>query len=275
MDQVTMYRETMRRFAKKPEWPISELITEPLPATSGRAEGQRRRTGEGKTPFTADDETLGRPVDETPWRLVNADVLTVMAKLPGRVGVMNFASPTRPGGGVELGAQAQEEAIAKGTYLVPALEQFCATYYEVNRAHPNRGLFSPWLIYSAGVRQVFSGTGAPVADHQVDIVTVAAPDRRRGHLSDAEALADIEFKISQTLRAMKKHGVTTPILGAFGSGVFGNPPREVGRLFAQQLARPEFAGVFETIWFAVYDRRGTVLPLFVAGLGRDLKEETI
>lgn len=243
MNQIQMFRQTMATFKADPEWPVSHLITEPLPETPA----------------------LGRK--KAPWRAINADVLAMMSEYSQAVGVMNFASPTNPGGGVEYGAKAQEESIAKGTYLVPALRQFESSYYAPNRANANGGLNTPNLIYSQHVRQVFDHEGQRLVGKYVDIVTVAAPNLRRyPNLDDQQALADIEAKISQTLRAFKANGVRVPILGAFGCGVFGNSANAVGNLFGQALRRSEFNGAWDEVVFALFDPHGEIYAQFVKGL---------
>ena len=131
MEQVKMYWETMKVFKAEPEMPKTQLISKPLP----------------RTPAT------GTEMPQIAIR--NVDVFQLMSELTGKVGVMNFASPVHPGGGVAFGARAQEEAIAKGTFLVPALEQHMADYYDQNCKQPNRGLFSSKLIYAEHVRQVY------------------------------------------------------------------------------------------------------------------------
>jgi uncharacterized protein (TIGR02452 family) len=44
------------------------------------------------------------------------------------------------------------------------------------------------------------------------------------------------------------------VLGAWGCGVFRNAPRLVAEVFARWLAHPRFAGAFERVVFAIYDR---------------------
>ncbi|MCI1986822.1 MAG: TIGR02452 family protein [Lactobacillus sp.] len=243
MNQIQMFRQTMAAFKTAQDWPQSTLITAPLPETAPKGTGQ------------------------APWSVINQDVLAVMSQFPQGVGVMNFASPTNPGGGVEYGALAQEESIAKATYLVPALRQFEASYYAPNRAEPNGGLNTPHMIYSQHVRQVFDDQARPLVGRYVDVVTVAAPNRRRFPALDAEAAnADIEAKILQTLRAFKAHAVQTPILGAFGTGVFGNPVAPVAASFGKALLRPEFAGAWTRVVFAVYSPEGETYRQFVAAL---------
>lgn len=87
MNQIQMFRQTMAAFKADPEWPTSHLITESLP----------------ETPALGDKKA--------PWRAINDDVFAVMSAYNQNAGVMNFASPTNPGGGVEYGAKAQEEVL--------------------------------------------------------------------------------------------------------------------------------------------------------------------
>ncbi|MFD1440434.1 TIGR02452 family protein [Lacticaseibacillus hegangensis] len=239
MDQIEMLRQSLAAYQQDPRKPHSELISTRLPETPAK----------GSAPAQ--------------WTVVNEDVVKTMARLTGRIGVMNFASPTTPGGGVEYGAQAQEESIAKCTYLLPALRAFEATYYQPNRRNANSGLFSSALIYSASVRQVFDERGRELPDHFVDVVTVAAPNRSAyPALTEAATGPDIALKISQTLRAFKQHGTDHLILGAFGGGVFGNPLKQVALIFRQQLLRPEFNGAFPVIVFSIYDPDGGRVQTF-------------
>lgn len=234
-----MVRKSVAAYQQDPVKPQGELISERLPETPAK----------GKT--------------SPQWQVINEDVVKTMARLSGHIGVMNFASPTTPGGGVEYGAHAQEESIAKCTYLLPVLQQFEQSYYQPNRLDANRGLFSSALIYAARVRQVFDDASRELTDHYVDVATVAAPNRSAyPGLTDADTTPDITLKISQTLRAFKTHGADHLILGAFGSGVFGNPLPQVATIFRQQLLRPEFNGAFPEIVFSIYDPDGGRVQVF-------------
>ncbi|WP_338034780.1 TIGR02452 family protein [Lacticaseibacillus kribbianus] len=244
MDQIEMLRRTLARYETDPERPVSRLVSAALPQTPAI----------GTEPAT--------------WRVTGNDVVAAMATASGHIGVMNFASPTTPGGGVEYGARAQEESIAKCTYLLPALREFASTYYAPNRRDANRGLFSSALIYTAHCRQAFGPAGEALADHFVDVVTIAAPNRAQyPRLTEADTEPDLAFKILQTLRAFKAAGADHLILGAFGTGVFANPLAQVARLFAQALRRPEFNGAFVDIEFAVYDPAGERRAAFAKALG--------
>lgn len=196
--------------------------------------------------------------------VANEDVVARMAKVPSKSGVMNFASPTNPGGGVEIGANAQEEAICRNTYLYPELLKFKQNYYLPNQRHPNQGLYTRHFIYSRAVPVVFDEAGHDLHDRTIDIVTINAPDLTLGDDPSPEAVRnDLAIKILMTLRAFKEENVQYPILGAFGCGVFGNDPNEVVALFKESLLKPEFMGVFKTIYFSIYDPSERIITPFI------------
>nr|WP_241559446.1 TIGR02452 family protein [Lacticaseibacillus hulanensis] len=240
---MTMLKASLAAYQTDADKPDSFLIAKRLPETPAL----------GNTPSAN-------------WTVENLDVVAAMARWQGRVGVMNFASPTNPGGGVEYGARAQEESIAKCTYLLPELRKF-QSWYAANQAHPNDGLYSPAGIYTRHCRQVFDQGGRRLEPHYVDVMTIAAPNRRAWpDLTEDVCLRDIEVKVSQTLRAFKANGARKLILGAFGTGVFGNPVAPVGAIFGRQLRRSEFNGAFDQVVFAIYDRDDAVRSEFRRGL---------
>jgi uncharacterized protein (TIGR02452 family) len=93
----------------------------------------------------------------------------------------------------------------------------------------------------------------------MDVITCAAPDVRQ--LGDAaqfsptlEELRTLhELRWRCILSTAAKHEADVLILGAFGCGVFANPPEVVVDAFNNVL--PEFRNHFETIEFAVYTTR--------------------
>ena len=115
------------------------------------------------------------------------------------------------------------------------------------------------LIYAEHVRQVFDDQGRRLPNKYVDIVTVAAPDRRVDpQLDDETAMHDIAFKVLQTLRAFKMHAVDQI--------VFGNPVKPVAKIFRDTLLMPEFAGAFKRVYFAIYNPGMTTIKAFAAVL---------
>lgn len=68
--------------------------------------------------------------------------------------VLNFASATRPGGGFLLGAQAQEEALARDSALYACIRG--RDMYRINRDHDRA--YSHAMIYSPAVPVFRAGT---------------------------------------------------------------------------------------------------------------------
>ena len=95
--------------------------------------------------------------------------------------------------------------------------------------------------------------------YEMDVITCAAPDLRQ--LGDpaqfsptAEELCTLhENRWHCILSAAARHEADVLILGAFGCGVFANPPEVVVGAFNRVL--PAFRNYFETIEFAVYTTR--------------------
>jgi uncharacterized protein (TIGR02452 family) len=204
----------------------------------------------------ADEDVVGRVMDSA-----------VLA----RTGVLNFASPVRPGGGWQYGNAAQEESLCRASFLSWELERFDAEYYQVNRMFGMGGMYLPHFIYSHDVKflkRPVDGREVMVDPVWADVVTMAAPNRRLndGSYGDADYEADVAYKMRQTLRAFAKNGCRSIVLGAFGCGVFGNDPGMVARSWFDTLRSDEFACAFETVYFSVYGGRGNIRP-FVDALG--------
>jgi uncharacterized protein (TIGR02452 family) len=139
------------------------------------------------------------------------------------------------------------------------LEWFDDEYYGVNREHVLAGMSLPHFVYSHDVKFVkcpVDGREVVVNPVYVDVASMAAPNRRLndGSYVDADYERDVTYKLKQVLRAFKRYGRETIILGAFGCGVFGNDPRMVARVSMSLLLSDEFAGVFRTVFFSVYGR---------------------
>ena len=191
---------------------------------------------------------------------------------PGaKVAVLNFASATKPGGGVKTGASAQEEALCRVSTLYPTLDQrrFWNQYYTPNRA-ANDPLHTDVCIYSPGVVICKTDESFPKrlpesAFVAVDVVTCAAPNLRQTpgnyHNPDADhavnitkqALYDLHFqRAKHILHVAAANGVDCLVLGAFGCGAFENDPNVVARAYAASIEA--YRTRFEVIEFAIYCR---------------------
>jgi uncharacterized protein (TIGR02452 family) len=174
---------------------------------------------------------------------------------------LNFASAKNPGGGFLGGAKAQEEDLCRVSALY-STQLVHRAYYDANRATDSM-IYTDHAIYSPGVA-FFRDESLALLEEPffASVLTMPAPNagehlRRdsRGHAMITEAL---DRRVAMALAVARARGDRTLVLGAWGCGVFRNDPDEVAALFAKWLADPRFAGAFERVVFAVYDRKGGV-----------------
>lgn len=181
--------------------------------------------------------------------------------------ILNFASSVAPGGGVLTGAQAQEESVCRVSTLYFALSDknsasiFYDKHWEMIRADKMNRRNNDDIIYTPGVIVVRDDAAneaiLPENEwYKVDAITCAAPDIRIiGDSSEYRPGEDELYKEFVKrwrciLSAAAKHKADVLILGAFGCGVFANPPKLVAEAFCE--AAKGFENHFEAIEFAVY-----------------------
>lgn len=217
----------------------------------------------------------GAPRFMAPAKLVLSSKKTVEAAMPyARAGkrtcILNFASSVAPGGGVVNGAQAQEESICRVSTLYFALSdpQTAGAFYDyhwklihtgkMNRRNRDDIIYTPGIV---AIRDDVNGEAMMSEQewYELDVLTCAAPDLRQlGDWSQytpsrEELMALHRRRWRCILSAAARHEADVLILGAFGCGVFANPPELVAAAFNEVL--PEFRYHFETIEFGVYTTR--------------------
>lgn len=184
-----------------------------------------------------------------------------------KVAVLNFASATRPGGGVATGSSGQEECICRCTTLYPCLttKEAEVRFYDPHRKNVGP-LHNDDIIYTPDVAVIknddYDRLPEPV---YIDVITCAAPNLREKNISkynqEREPAPDItseELKAihmsraRQILSAAAQNFVDVVVLGAFGCGAFRNDPNVVAAAYREVL--PEFTKRFKAIEFAVYCR---------------------
>lgn len=192
-----------------------------------------------------------------------------------KIGVLNFANPIEPGGGVLRGASAQEEYLCRATNLYPCLTSKAASeWYEYHRelwkAAFNRNSFlaSDRVIYSPGIsvfriddgyRPIYSNSFLQTYTDQwneVDVITSSAPYfLSKGHvLPEKDLICVFKKRIRNILEVAIENDIQILVLGAFGCGAFNNPPRVVARAFYEVLTdlfNNRYRYAFEEIVFAV------------------------
>lgn len=186
-----------------------------------------------------------------------------------RVAVLNFASSINPGGGVAHGSTAQEECLCRCSTLYPCLDidMMWNRFYEPHRKAGNP-LYNDDCLYTPGVIVFKSDTSLPERLeekdwYQVDVITCAAPNlndipgnimnRLAGNTSvnSDDGLYELLLRrIEKIFKVAAANGAEVLVLGAFGCGVFGNPPMVVARAF--KAVQEKYASYFDTIEYAVY-----------------------
>lgn len=188
-----------------------------------------------------------------------------------KIAVLNFASATRPGGGVKTGSRAQEESLCRCSTLFPTLDRrwLWEKYYDVNRAahdvrHTDACIYSPEIVICK------TDDSLPVRMKPEDFVTVnviscAAPNLRsepsnwhNRETGQALRMPEKDLFSLHVRRARHIMHVAAAnqddilVLGAFGCGAFANDPEIVAKAYHAALA--EYRARFDVIEFAIYCR---------------------
>lgn len=142
-----------------------------------------------------------------------------------RVGVLNFASYTHPGGQFLNGSSAQEECLCHSSYLFNILREQ-SKYYYWNRRHLNNKLYLHRALYSPEVR--FFGDAVP---HMCDVITCAAPNLRNKLELDNKYKETLIKRIQLIKWITEDNDIEVLLLGAWGCGVFQNDPRIIATCF--------------------------------------------
>jgi uncharacterized protein (TIGR02452 family) len=187
-----------------------------------------------------------------------------------KVCVLNFASATNPGGGVTRGSSAQEECLCRCSTLYPCLRED-ALWKEFYLPHRNarNPLYNNDCIYTPGVYVCKSDISFPKRIekkdwYQVDVLTCAAPNRRRvpSNLMNPNAgdiVTDLEVdelqklhlqRVDRIFQVAAENGAEVLILRAFGCGAFCNPPEVVAKAF--KTIQKKYERYFGVIEYAVF-----------------------
>lgn len=176
-----------------------------------------------------------------------------------KTAVLNFASYKQPGGMFLQGSKAQEECLCHESILYNVLMRFEDTYYASNRKQLNRALYQNAALYSPDV--YFERNDDSV---ECDVITCAAPNfsaaSKYCNVSREENTTVLESRIKFILYLAATQQVDTLILGAFGSGVFGQDAKEVAEITMNLLRH--YDGVFKEVIFAVIDEKSANYKAF-------------
>jgi uncharacterized protein (TIGR02452 family) len=165
--------------------------------------------------------------------------------------VLNFASPTVPGGGFLAGERAQEEYHCRSSALFAC--QLGGPMYAFHLQQAN-ALRSDAMIYSPDV-PVFRDDGHRMLEtpFRVAFISAAACDARDvAPLDQTKIAGAMGARIVKVLAAAQANGHDALVLGAWGCGNFANDPALIADLFRQALEGP-FGGAFRRVTFAIVD----------------------
>ena len=194
-----------------------------------------------------------------------------------KVAVLNFAN-NRNIGGSPYSASAQEEALCRCSTLLPCIQACEESFYIPHRHAILQGKMDKYgnddIIYSPDVVVFKTDTLEPELLpkeewFKVDVITSAAPEAY-GSYDEDKLYRALKSRIIRILDVSLENNVEVLILGAFGCGAFGNPPKMVAELFYGLLKRYNF----EVVEFAVYTRNdATNYDVFKEIIEKPYKEE--
>lgn len=177
------------------------------------------------------------------------------------VAVLNFASATNPGGGVVNGSNAQEECLCRISSLYPCLNQenLKENYYNYHKKRKDT-IYTDRCIYTSNVTVIKTDSQNPILlendkRYDVNIITCPAPNIRNLKINQNELLDIYKRRIEKIIKIAIINGNTNLVLGAWGCGVFKNPPFLVARAFKEVLET--YRKYFDNIIFAVLITPGT------------------
>lgn len=170
--------------------------------------------------------------------------------------VMNFANAHNPGGGFELGANAQEEALCRCSTLYASISSDEAKeMYRYNNSHIT-AVESDYMLLSSVC--VFRNERCELIENpfMAGVITVPAPNRMgMAALTPEKKIGEVMMKrIRIMLLIAKENGYKSLVLGAWGCGAFHNKPENVAQYFKQVLVEESYAQYFDEICFAIYGK---------------------
>lgn len=197
-----------------------------------------------------------------------ARLLVTTATDNDKIGILNFASAKHPGGGFLNGAQAQEESIARSSTLYPTLMTSTAQpFYALHKKDSKDGYYSHAMIYSPGIVAFRDNDGGWEEPIEVDVVTSPAVNAGvvRKSLMGKLAVKGTEEKIVRVMKErmarvlflFEQQGAKHIVLGSFGTGVFQNNVKDVGKIWAELLTAPgaRFATSFTRVVFGILGKK--------------------
>ena len=179
-----------------------------------------------------------------------ADVVTKEG-LKG-LALLNFASAKNPGGGFVNGQpRGQEETLCRSSGLFLCIRG--KDIYDLAKKDNKKCLYQDFVIFSPGVPVIKNWQGKFLEKaFEASFLTCPAPNGKAAlgkGVSPREIHETMERRINAVLAVAARHGVKNLVLGAWGTGCFGNSPENVAKSFKWALEKFSFDNVI----FAIID----------------------
>jgi uncharacterized protein (TIGR02452 family) len=168
-----------------------------------------------------------------------------------------------PGGGVIGGCYGQEESLFRRSNLYVHMYPYCshAAEYGLNRSsysYPLNKRFGGVYVHNALVFRKREQEGYELMDSCVPLSFIAVPAIRNPKLTTERALYKLDQEIAlDKIRQIMKIGIDnyhdSLVLGAWGCGIFHNPPEIIAELFKQVLNEPGIKDYFKIVHFAILE----------------------
>ena len=186
-----------------------------------------------------------------------------------RIGILNFASASNPGGDVIRGNNAHEEILCRCSTLYPCLNtiDLHQKYYDFHKQQRNQ-LYTDTCIITPGIT-VFKTTGQwPQMCQEsewfsIDVISCSAPDLRKKDAAFNKYIYEddtliiygkirklLQHRIKGMLQAAVICNIDILVLEAFGCCTFFNSPYMVAEMYKEILK--EFTYSFQKIEFSVF-----------------------
>ena len=177
--------------------------------------------------------------------------------------VLNMACEDGPGGGVIGGCYGQEESLFRRSNLYVHMYPYCshAAEYGLNRSsysYPLNKRFGGVYVHNALVFRKREQEGYELMDSCVPLSFIAVPAISNPKLTTERALYKLDQEIAlDKIRQIMKIGIDnyhdSLVLGAWGCGIFHNPPEIIAELFKQVLNEPGIKDYFKIVHFAILE----------------------
>lgn len=218
-----------------------------------------------KNAIVLNEEEIQTQKFSTIFEVINNDCINVSKSLLDEglsPAVLNMACEDGPGGGVIGGCYGQEEGLFRRTNLYKYMYPFSphARRYGLELKHPQyplNSVFDGVYVKNAIVFRDEENKGYKLLEEPFPMSFIAVPALRNPVLQNEELTLEDERKTYEKIKTILKIGLINGhdslVLGAWGCGIFHNPPIQIARLFKKAFDDPIFFNRFKRISFAILE----------------------